>query len=188
MNTRWMIILGGFAVLALTVLVLGLTVVGTLNHENTLATAIHAKQRDNENEMDGMWKTIDQVAQTTQAQKEALIEIFAGYAEARRQPGSPGGSLATWIHEAVPNVDTSTFNNLQNIITSKRDGFVMRQKELLDLSREHQRLLGSIPDGWICSTFGRKPIEVTIVTSTRTEGAFQSGTDDDVSLPFTKKP
>lgn len=174
----------GFIVLAGVIALI--SVVSTLNHENTLRTAIQAKQKDNANEMDGMWKTIDQVAQTTQAQKDALVEIFTGYAQARTGTGG-GGSLANWIKEAVPNVDTSTFNNLQNIITSKRDGFVMRQKELLDLSREHNRLLGTIPSGWICGMFGRSAIEVTIVTSTRTDEAFKTGKDDNVSLPFQKK-
>lgn len=161
--------------------ILAITVVSTLNHETRISASIKAKQRDNANEMDGMWKTIDQVAQTTQAQKDALIEIFTGYAKARTGTGA-GGSLANWIKEAVPTVDTRTFENLQNIITSKRDGFVMRQKELLDLSREHDQLLRTIPSGWICSIFGRKPIEVTIVTSTRTENAFQTGKDDDTTL------
>lgn len=168
-----------FAVAALFGVVVIATVVSTLNRETLLATSIQAKQRDNANEMDGMWKTIDQVAQTTQAQKDALLEIFTGYAKART---TTGGSLANWIKESVPNVDTSTFNNLQNIIAGKRDGFVMRQKELLDLSREHNRLLQTIPSGWICSIFGRKPIEVVIVTSSRTEGAFKTGKDDDVTL------
>lgn len=183
MNTKLsaaMIGLVALAVAALLGVVLVATVISTLNRETMLATSIQAKQRDNANEMDGMWKTIDQVAQTTQAQKDALVEIFTGYAKARTP--QTGGTLANWIKEAVPNVDTSTFNNLQNIIAGKRDGFVMRQKELLDLSREHNRLLQTIPSGWICSIFGRKPIEVIIVTSSRTEGAFKTGKDDDVTL------
>lgn len=172
------------AVLGLLGLIVAGTVVSTLNQDNTLRTAIQAKQRDNANEMDGMWKTIDQVAQTSKAQKDALVEIFSGYAQARRQPGDAGGSLANWVQEAVPNANLDTFRNLQNIITGKRDGFVMRQKEILDLSREHNRLLGSIPAGWICSLFGRGAIEVTLVTSTRTEEAFKSGKDDNVTLPL----
>ncbi len=168
-------------VLVLVGLIAGIAVVSTLNQETTLSTSIKAKQRDNASEMDAMWKTIDQTAQVTQAQKNALVEIFSGYAQARTGTGG-GGSLANWIKESVPNVDTSTFNNLQNIITGKRDGFVMRQKELLDLSREHNRLLQSIPSGWICGLFGRQPIEVTIVTSTRTEEAFKTGKDDDTTL------
>lgn len=166
-------------------LVGGLLIVGavisTLNKEADIRVTINAKQEDNKNEMDGMWKTIAQTAQVTDAQKKALIEIFNGYAAARTG-ANKGGSLANWIHEAVPNVDTSTFNNLQNIITAKRDGFVMRQKELLDLSREHNRLLQRFPSGMICSVFGREALKITIVTSTRTEESFETGKDDNVSV------
>lgn len=173
------------ALLVLMVLgaILTVKVVATLNRENMLATSIVAKQRDNKNELDGMWKTIEQVAQVAPAEKQALLDIFAGYATAR-SGSAQGGSLANWIKEAVPNVNLTTYQNLQNVITSKRDGFVRRQKELLDLSRDHNRLLGDIPDGWICSVFGRKAIDVTIVTSTRTEASFQTGTDDNVTLPL----
>lgn len=164
------------------VVLIGLvSVVTVLNTETDLATRITAKQRDNQNEMDGMWKTISQAAQVTEAQKNALLDIFKGYAGARSS-GAAGGSLATWIKESVPNVDVSTYNNLMNVIVSKRDGFVRRQKELLDLSREHNRTLRSIPSGWICSIFGRKEIPVTIVTSDRTERAFESGKDNNVDL------
>lgn len=172
------------AFIALLGLTVTIKVVGTLNRENSLATAIAAKQRDNKSELDRMWKTIDQTAQVAPAEKQALLDIFAGYAAARTGEGPKGGSLANWITEAVPNVNLTTYQNLQNIITAGRDGFARRQKELLDLSREHERMLGDIPDGWICGMFGRKPISVTIVTSTRTETSFETGKDDDTSLPL----
>lgn len=188
MSKTWIAVLSVLGVLGFAVIIVVVTVLSTANRETDLSTAIHAKQRDNQNEMDKMWKTISQVAQVTDAQKNALMEIFTGYAQARADgKAGGGGSLATWIHEAVPNVDTSTFNNLQNIITAQRDGFAERQKELLDLNREHERLLQRIPSGWILSMMGRKSIEVTIVTSTRTEEAFKTGKDDDVNV-FGSKP
>src|SRR5579864_7402620 len=134
-----------FGVVALAALLIGGSFVSTLNREGSLKVTIENKQTDNKNEMDNMWKTISQVAQVTDAQKNALMDIFNGYASARTGQNK-GGSLANWIKEAVPNVDTSTFNNLQNIITSKRDGFVQRQKELLDLNREHNTMFAVFPD------------------------------------------
>jgi len=104
-----------------------------------------------------------------------------GYAQARTGTGDKG-AIMSWIQESVPNVDTTTFNNLQNIIVSSRDGFTMRQKELLDLSREHNTMLGQIPWGSILRAMGRNAIEITIVTSSRTEESFESGKDDDVSV------
>ncbi len=178
---KLVLILSIVAVVVIGGLCLAGSIISTLNTEADLRTSLQAKQKDNKNEMDGMWKTISQVAQVTDAQKNALIEIFNGYAGARTG-ANKGGSLANWIHESVPNVDTSTFNNLQNIITAKRDGFVMRQKELLDISREHNRLLARFPSGIICSIFGRNALEIVIVTSTRTEESFKTGQDNDVDV------
>jgi hypothetical protein len=88
----------------------------------------------------------------------------------------------TWIKESIPNVDVKTFDNLQNIIVSSRDSWTMRQKELVDLSREHEKLLNMFPSGVILKMLGHKSIEIVIVTSTATEEAFKSGKDDNTKL------
>ena len=169
------------AVIAIIGIGLGIYTVSVLNGEVRLKNAIVAKQKDNTSEFDNMWKKISQSAQVTDAQKGALLEIFTGYAESR-SAGKEGGSLANWIHEAVPNVDTSTFNNLQNLIASSRDSWTMRQKELVDLNREHDNTIDVFPSSMICSVFGREKIEITIVTSGRTEKTFETGKDDDVDV------
>jgi len=161
-------------------------VIGVLNRETALRVTIEQKQKDNTSQFDNMWKKIAQVAQVTDAQKNALMEIFNGYAKARTGEGK-SGSLATWIHESCPNVDTTTFNNLQNIITGSRDAFTMRQTELLDLNREHQKLIRTIPASFVCSIFGRRSIDIVIVTSSKTEESFKTGKDDDVSVFPVKK-
>ena len=163
------------------IMIVVFSVIGKLNTENTLRQTIVSKQRDNQSEYNNMWTKISQVAQVTTAQKEALKEIIMGYAQARTGTGDKG-AIMSWIQESVPNVDTSTFNNLQNIITSSRDGFTMRQKELLDLSREHNTMLGQIPWGSVLKAMGRNEIQITIVTSSRAEESFKSGKDDDVDV------
>jgi len=180
------IVIGVVLIVACALLWVVGAVVGTSNTEVDLRTAIEQKQRDNTSEYDNMWKKISQVAQVTQAQKDALLDIFTKHAEARNSGGNEG-LIMKWIQESVPNVDTSTFNNLQNIITSSRDGFTFRQKELLDLKREHDRILRRFPSGVILSMLGRKPIDVVIVTSSKTDDAFKTGKDDDVNVFQNKK-
>lgn len=153
------------------------------NADARLRNLAKTKQEDNNNEYDSMWKKIAQSAEVTQAQRDALKDIFEGYAKARTGSGE-GGSVAKWIQESVPNVDTSTFNNLQNIITSARDRFTQRQKELLDIKREHDNILDTAPSKWFVSNTTR--IDVQIVTSSRTKKAFDTGVDDDVDV--FKKP
>ena len=95
--------------------------------------------------------------------------------------------MATLVHEAVPTVDTSTFNNLLNIVTSSRDAWTMRQKELIDLKREHDNIIDLFPSNLICMVLGRQKIDIKIVTSSRTGEAFKTGKDDDVDLFNRKK-
>lgn len=155
-------------------------VVSTVNTEVRLRNDLTAKQTDNVSEYDSLWKKIEQAAQVTQAQKRALLEIVTAHAEARG--GGARGAVANWIHESVPDVDTTTFDNLQNIITASRDRFAMRQKELLALKSRHDSMLDSFPSGNILAVFDRDRIDVTVVTSTKADEVFERGRDDDVEL------
>jgi len=112
---------------------------------------------------------------------EVLKDIFVSYADARTADGNDK-QLMTWVKESVPNVDTSTLNNLQNIIVGSRDAWTMRQKELVDLSREHTKLLRVFPSSLVLGLLGRKPVDITIVTSARTEKAFATGKDEDTQV------
>jgi len=161
------------------VMVIGIFI-STSNREATLRTAIEAKQKDNTSEFDNMYKKISQVAQVSEKQMSILKDIFVAHASART--GNDGGSLMKWVQESVPNIDTSTMNNLQNIITGSRDAWTMRQKELIDLSREHTKLLRIFPSNVILSMLGRKEINITIITSSRTTAAFETGKDDDMDV------
>jgi len=157
-------------------------VVGTYNSEASLKVTYDAKLKDNNSQFDNMWKKIQQTAQVTNEQKNALKDIFTSYAQARTGTGD-GGSLAKWTQESVPNVDTTTFKNLQNIITSSRDSWTENQRELIDLSRQYNQPLQTFPSNVILRCFGFTHLDPTIVTSTRTDNAFKSGKDDDTSLP-----
>lgn len=166
---------------AVVLVVLISSVIDVSNREVDLRTQIEAKQKDNTSEFDNMVKKIGQVAQVSKKQLEALKDIFNSYAAARTGNGG-GGEVMKWVQESIPNVDTTTMNNLQNIIVSSRDSWTMRQKELIDVSREHQKLLKRFPSGVILSMLGRKSIEIKIVTSSRTENAFATGKDDDTNV------
>lgn len=160
-------------------------VIGISNQDKSLRNLITAKKSDQKQGHDLMWKKISQVAQVTDAQKNALMEIFNGYASARTGTGD-GGSMMKWVQESCPNVDTSTFNNLMNVITSSRDAFAFTQRELIDLKRTHDNLLDLFPSSFVLSLLGREKVDITIVSSSRTEEVIKTGKDDDVSV-FEKK-
>lgn len=156
--------------------------VGISNQEITLRTQIEAKQTSNKNQFDAMWKSQMQAFQVTDAQKQMLYDVVVGNAKARS--GNGGGSLATSVKESVPNVDKNTelYQNLMNTITSLRATWTRKQDELIDYKREHDMLIDKFPSSLVCSILNRKKIEITIVTSDRTQDAFISGKDNNISL------
>lgn len=148
------------------------------NTEIRLRNTIMAKQKDNQSELDNLQKKINQSGQVTKAQTDALKEIIVGNSQARTSNGA--GQLATLVKEAVPNVDTKIFGQLMNIIASSRDSFTMRQKEILDLKREHDNCRLVAPSSWICG--GRPEIVVVVVTSERAEESFRTGQDNNTNV------
>jgi hypothetical protein len=137
--------LAGIGVFVGIILMVVMMAISNHNKAISLEVAIKAKQLDNHSEMDNMAKKIGQVAQVSTKQMESLKDIFASHAQARTTGGD--NQVMTWIKESIPNVDVKTFDNLQNIIVSSRDSWTMRQKELVDLSREHEKLLNMFPSG-----------------------------------------
>lgn len=169
------LIIGATFVVA--VIICALMFVSYSNQERRMRNQITAKQRDNESELDNVQKKIKQTVQVTDIQVAALKDIIVGNAQARK---GGSGSLATFVTEAVPNLDTTTFNNLQNIIAGSRDSFTMRQKELLDIKRAHDNLIDTWPSSMIVGSRGK--IDVVVVTSSRAKENFDSGQDNDINL------
>lgn len=151
------------------------------NEEVSLRNAIIAKQVDNTNEFDNMWKKIAQVAQVSEKQKEAFKEIFTSYVSGRGA-NSSDGQMMTWVKENVPTPDLSIYNEVLNIIVASRNSFTTRQKELLDMKRAHDNLIDQLPSGFFLRIMGRDKINVTIVTSSKTDKVFETGKDNDINV------
>jgi len=177
---KWAIWLGLGGLAAIGLLIVIIMAVSYSNKEVRLRKTVEAKQLDNKSEFDNMWKKIKQVAQVTDEAKNALIEIFQKHAAARSS-GQQGGSLMLWVKESIPDAKANTelYKNLMNILTSSRDAWTMRQKELISLKNEYDILCESVPSKWFVT---KRDIQITIITSTKTEKTFQEGKDDDVDL------
>lgn len=154
------------------------------NSEVKQRNLIEAKQVDNSSELDNMMKKITQITEVTNEGKKAIQEFVIGNSQARAG-GQGKGSLFAMVTEAVPDVNPTSqlFVNLMNTITSSRDSWTMRQKELLDLGRVHNNMLQTFPSSFFVSTLGGKDkIEIQIVTSTRAQDAMESGVDNNIKL------
>ena len=157
--------------------------IGTYNRASALRNTYDAKLKANNASFDNMFKTIDQSAQVSNKQKEALKDIFTSYASARTTGGSQDGSLMKWVTESIPNVDVSIYKTLMNVIGSARESWTMRQLELVDIAREHNLMLSQFPSNVLLSVLGFEKIDAKVVTSSRTEAAFSTGRDDEIKLP-----
>lgn len=166
-------------------LIAGITTVwgiGQYNTASTLRNQYDAKVKANEAIFDNVIKKISQSAQVTDLQKNALKDIFTSYASARTTGGSQDGSLMKWVTESIPNVDTSIYRNLQNIVTGARDEWTANQVALIDIAREYNLMLVKFPSNLLLNALGFQKLDPKIITSTRTENAFKTGKDDDTSL------
>lgn len=180
------LVLSLVAVLVLGFITLGVGLlwgIGTYNRANSLLNTYEAKLKANTASFDNMFKTIDQSSQVTNKQKDALKEIFTSYASARTTGGSQDGSLMKWVQESIPNVDVSVYKTLMNTITSARESWTMRQLELVDIAREYNLLLSQFPTNVLLNSLGFKKLDPKVVTSSRTDKAFETGRDDDTKLP-----
>jgi hypothetical protein len=89
-----------------------------------------------------------------------------------------------WIQEANPDFDTSLYRDLMQAIEVQRAYFNNAQERMLDVIRQRETLLNSMPACWFISD--KSEIEYVIVSSTRSKTVMQTGLDDDLSM-FEKK-
>jgi hypothetical protein len=167
----------------------GLAVIGFLmymsysNSEVRLRNAVKAQQESNTTSFDTCWKIIQGQAQVADKYKDSFKEIYVGLMEGRHY--EKGGSLMKFITESNPNFDIRLFEKVSNSIEAQRTIFKRDQDKLIDLKREHDNMLTTMPGSFFVG--GRPPVEIKIVTSTKTEKTFETRKEDDVDVFNTKK-
>lgn len=174
-----------FAVAAVAVVAVILFCLSVVNQEVDLRVAVEAKQEANKASFDTVWKILQNKAGVVSQYKDDFKDIWPALIEGRYKSG---GGLMKWVQERNPNFDSSLYKDLMASVEAERKEFLRDQKQLIDLNREHNQLCKRPVSGFILRTFGdATPIEITVVTSSRTEESFESGQDNDVDL-FKKTP
>jgi hypothetical protein len=153
------------------------------NSEVRLRNAVKAQQEANTTSFDTCWKIIQGQAQVADKYKDSFKEIYVGLMEGRHY--EKGGSLMKFITESNPNFDIKLFEKVSNSIEAQRTAFMRDQQKLIDLKREHDNVLTTMPGSFFVGS--RPPVEIKIVTSTKTENVFQTRKEDDVDVFNTKK-
>lgn len=174
--------MAALAVMAVLVLILVMMYISYNNKEVALRKEAEAQKGKVESVHDKMWKTIQQKAGVTDEYRETFEKIYPELISGRYSQGD--GSAMKWIQESNPDFDTSLYKDLMQAIEVQRAYFDQAQSRMIDIIRQRETLLETIPAKFFISN--KTKIDYTIISSTRSKDVMVTGLDDDVDL-FKKK-
>ncbi len=177
-----MVSIAALAVVAVLALIVVMMYVTYNNQEVSLRKEAEAQKGKVESVHDKMWKTIQQKAGVTDEYREAFEKIYPELISGRYSQGD--GSAMKWIQESNPDFDTSLYKDLMQAIEVQRAYFDQAQTRMLDIIRQRETLLETIPAKFFISN--KSKIDYTVISSTRSKDVLITGIDDDVDL-FKKK-
>ena len=177
-----MVSIAALAVVAVLALIVVMMYVTYNNQEVSLRKEAEAQKGKVESVHDKMWKTIQQKAGVTDEYREAFEKIYPELISGRYSQGD--GSAMKWIQESNPDFDTSLYKDLMQAIEVQRASFAQAQTRMLDIIRQRETLLETIPAKFFISN--KSKIDYTVISSTRSKDVLITGIDDDVDL-FKKK-
>lgn len=205
MNNQTKILLVGGVGLLILALVAFFSMTGWYDDATKLENATKAQWMSNQNTYDSFWKTVKEVAQVPEQYKEDFKQLLVADNAAKF---GPEGSKATmqWFKERQINFDASLYHKIQDVIESGRQDFKRSQDTLLDKQRKVADLTQSYWGGVFAKHYdfprtltgavappkdldgdGKLTVlDYPIVTSARTQAAFQTGQDEPVTV-FDKK-
>lgn len=138
-----------------------------------------AQVAQNQAVYDEVWKIIQQQAGVTEQYSESFKDNYTSIMNSRNY----GGEMMKWIKESNPNYSPELHAKLMTSIETYRTKFTMVQTKLISIHNELKNQLTLFPSRFFTVTLGGHTLpELKIVTSTRTDNAFETGKDDDVDL------
>ena len=172
-STAIILIIVGFFV----VLLIGMYF--SYNHkEIALRKESEAQKGKIESVHDTMWKIIKQKAQVSEKYKDAFEKIYPDLIRGRY--ANDQGSMMKWIQEQNPNFDTSLYRDLSQAIEIQRTIFSNVQQRMLDILRERETLIESMPAKFFISN--KTKIDYEVISSTNTKTIMETRIDDDITL------
>jgi len=170
-------------VLGVFVLFVGGTVISALSWRSDAVSGeatIEAQYKQNQNNYDNMWKRIKEIAKVPGMYTEDLKKVWDGVMKAR-YGGDGSKAMWQWIKEHNPSLPAGMYTQLQRAIEAGRTSFAADQKALIDKKRVYQVHLKSNVGMIWSNVWGYPTIDLAkfdIVTSSKTEAAFDSKKDD----------
>lgn len=148
------------------------------NREVALRKEAEAQRGKVETVHDTMWKTLKQEAGVTDEYRKTFERIYPDLIAGRYS--KDGGELLKMIHEQNPNFDTRLYDKLMQSIEVQRAHFAASQQRMLDIIRERDTLLESMPSKWFVSN--KTKIDYVVISSDATADVMRTRRDNDIEL------
>lgn len=148
------------------------------NKEVALRKEAEAQRSKIESVYDTMWKVLKQEAGVTEQYRKTFEEIYPKLIAGRYE--KDGGQLLKMIQESNPAFDTRLYDKLMQSIEVQRAYFATAQQRMLDILRERETLLESMPQCWFISN--KTKIDYQVISSTVTQNVMATRRDDDIEL------
>lgn len=174
----------GIAGFLLLVLIVGIIFAASIWNQRGEAVKyenkIDALLQTNKSDYDKMWKTFVEMTQVTELQAEQFKDVYIDLISGRNEDQN---LLFKSVQESNPQLGTEVYTQLQRQIAADRATFNNNQKKILDVINqyntyvEHKAIIMAL-------ITGRKPLDSSeyIVTSVKTDNAFESGQDENIDL------
>ena len=148
------------------------------NREISLRKEAEAQKGKIESVYDTMWKVLKQEAGVTEQYRKSFEKIYPELISGRYANDSNG--LVKMIKESNPEFDTKLYDKLMQAIEVQRAYFATAQQRMLDIIRERETLLESMPSGWFIRN--KSKIEYTVISSEITQTAINTRREDNIEL------
>lgn len=148
------------------------------NREVALRKEAEAQKGKIESVFDTMWKTIKQEAGVTDEYRKTFEKIYPELIAGRYS--GDNSALFKMINESNPEFDTSLYSKLMQTIEAQRASFATAQQRMLDIIRERETLLESMPSMWFIRN--KEKIEYDVISSDVTESVLNTRRENDIEL------
>lgn len=179
MNKTLSVILATVGIFVFLIAFIGISYVSASNKEIALRAQFNAQDTKLPTIYDNTFKVIQEQAGVSQEYEKSFKENYQAIMQGRY--GVSGDkALMKWIQESTPNYSTALFEKVANSVQEQRNTFTYEESKAIDIKREHDQLLNQFPSSIFVG--GRPALVLHLVTSNRTEKAFQTGKDEPINM------
>lgn len=169
-------------ILMVLLIIFGIGGINLWNHRNKavdLEERIEAQYTSNKSNYDAMWKSFKEMTQVTELQANQFKELYTDLISGRYENTD---LLFQAVQEQNPQLDTAVYTELQREISNGRKTFDNNQSKVVDIIREYNSYIKKHPIMKAITGREVKDSNEYIVTSERTDNAFNDKKDEKINL------